>query len=275
MRIFITITTIALLVSCNRPKDAKPIWLNKSDTVSMPSGAIALKSTVSNWQCALLSFSQPLPLQTKYHKGVLTVKLKHTAGVTEGPAQLTIQNKTAFYYFDVYLKNDTTGKVSSFDYRSPKTVNPDSSLLQQRIIHLIDEWRNIVALSPRSYFFEEDVKLSPASGVFFAQKQKPISAFYVQAGSVVKIPLKSSYLKNEEVFLVKAGPMYDEHNNQVADGTSIVFYYTTTANKQYRMEGVLLNGFCTVKIPYRHDGSYLLYAQIHKTHSNKIQLLAK
>jgi hypothetical protein len=262
---------IAFVISCKSKQPEKPVLLNPSTIVSVPAEKFLFKSTHKNWKASLLSFTQPIPVLLDTNSNGFSLSLQHSYGVTEGPAQIVLSYNKQFFYYDVTLHNNSFGVITERDYRFPKTVNPDSSLKQQRMLHRIDEWRNIInAPHQTKHFYEDIIQLNPIAGNYRAQKSKPISAFYIQPGSAVAIPVQSIYSKANDEFIVTAGPLKDANSNTVANGTLVAFLYTD-GEKNYRTEAALLNGMAIVHLPAKQK-SFLLKANIHTTYSNTIQL---
>lgn len=265
---------IVLITACQSKKVNRPLFLNASGIISLPAEKILFTSAHKNWQASLLSFTQPIPLEIKYNSDGFALTLKNKFGIAEGPAQLVLYNDDEYFYYHIHLLNTQSGYIRDKDYRSPKTVNPDSSLLQQRIVHSIDQWRNIIRTSSSSdYFNEEWLTLSPVAGTFRAQKEEPVSAFYVQPGSAVAVPVQAEFNKDEHVFVVTAGPLKDKHNNTVANGTVVTFLYNDGA-MNYRMEATVINGVAMIKIPSLNK-TYTLRAKVNETVSPTIQLISR
>jgi hypothetical protein len=266
--LFLHIILLFSLAACKNKAIEKPVWLNESATVQMPDAILQFSSTEKKWKATLQSFTQPIPLQLNYHDSGFVIRLLNQEGVTEGKAQIILDNSKQYFYYDVLLVNKQTSSTKK-DYRSPKTVNPDSSLQQQRILHQIDANRNIISIN-NNYFFEEEITLSPKAGSFRAIANEPMTAYYVQAGSCVSIIVKSTYNKEKEMFTVTTGPLKDKYNNTVADGTLVAFIYHD-GEQTHRMEAVLLDGVANVFIPSTNK-KYLLYAKVNETISNTISL---
>jgi len=267
-KLLLHIILLFSLAACKNKTVEKPVWLNESATVQMPDALLQFSSTDKNWKATLQSFTQPIPLQLNYHDSGFIIQLLNYEGVTEGKAQLILNNGKQYFYYDVLLVNEKKSSTKK-DYRSPKTVNPDSSLQQQRILHQIDANRNILSIS-NNYFSEEEITLSPKAGTFRAIADEPLSSYYVLAGSCVNINVKSTYNKEKEIFTVTAGPLKDKYNNTVADGTLVAFIYNDEEHS-YRMETALLDGVATVFIPSANK-KYSLYAKVNETISNTISL---
>ncbi len=263
---------LILLLGCKKSKVLQPIWLNKTDTLTLPDARVNFKSFDKTWNAILISFVQPIKLSVLYNDTGFTTKPERPCGIIEGPAQICLSIENEHFYYPVYLKNVDTLSFTYKDYRLPKTVNPDSSLIQQRMIHTIDECRNLVHIpQKKQYFFEEKISLSPKAATIRAIKKESLSAFYILPGSVVNIPLKVIYKKNELAYSATAGPLIDKYHNTVADGTKVNFIYTVDS-MTYRREVSLLNGSATLTLPSDKNIAITIQAIINDTYSNKINL---
>jgi hypothetical protein len=267
---FLHILLLFTLAACKNQTIEKPVWVNATDTLPVPGSRLVFTTPDEKWEATLYTVTQPVRYTTTYQNGKLSLQPAHHSGVSEGSAQLCLSSGNQHFFYTVYLKNVTPLYLYK-DYRSPKTVNPDSSLQQQRIVHSIDENRNIVQTNNR-YFFEEEITLSPKSGVYRAIKEEPLSAYYVQPGSCTSIPLKALYKKDEKSFSVIAGPLKDKYNNTVADGTQVAFIYSDGV-QTYRMETALLNGYAESSIPALPTRNMMLQAKVNETVSEKIQMI--
>ncbi len=274
MKVFlISIILLLLLSACNKHKAAKPVWINKADTLVLPGATFAFNTLEREWKVTLLTYTQPIQLATHFDSGKLTAGLLHKKGVTEGPAELCLENEGRYFYYPVYILNTDTIAFISREYRSPKTVNPDSNLHQQRFLHSFDVHRNILPVQPgHTYFYETDVNLAPKTGVFRAIKSEAITSFYMQPGSCTNLPVKATYNKQVKGYYVTAGPLKDAYNNTVADGTLIAFVYND-AEQTYRMEASLLGGYVSVVIPCGPAQRFTLKAVINTTFSNPVNLM--
>jgi hypothetical protein len=273
--LFLYIIFLFSLAACTHKAAEKPAWINQTEILSFPKDSLVFTAKGNNWKAILQSFTQPVPLNIQFTKDGFILSTQNKYGITEGTAQLILSNGTEQFYYHLNLQNSSSGAVTDIDYRSPKTVNPDSSLAQHRMLHTIDEWRNILnAQQQLQPFYEDIIQLTPVAGTFRAQKEKALSSFYVQPGSATTITVSSVYNKEEKVFRVTAGPLKDKHNNTVANGTMVVFIYSDN-EQTYRIEAALLNGFAGVKIPAEKNKGYRLMAKVNETVSGQIQLLPK
>jgi hypothetical protein len=270
---FFHIAIILLLTACNKRPVEKPVWVNTTDTVHLPGAQLEFKTEVKEWAATLLTATQPIQLFSKFSNGKLQVAMLHKSGITEGPAEVCLFLDKQYFYYPVHILNESLIAVINKEFRSPKTVNPDSGLHQQRIVHSYDVYRNILpAQSNHDYFFEEEIALAPKAGVYRGVKNEALSSYYVQPGSCTSIPVKAVYKKEISGFYVTAGPLKDNANNIVADGTLVAFIYSGET-QSFRMEASLLNGFANVIIPAVSTKQYTLKAMVNETSSNQIKLI--
>ncbi len=232
---------------------------------------MVFKATGNNWEACIQTFVQPIPLSIKYTADgfILTQPTRH--GAIESAAQLILSNGQDHFYYNVHIINKEFSAIQNRDYRSPKTLNPDYGLVQQRLKHSIDQWRNLIFLPNKlEYFFEDELKLAPKAGVYRIKADESLSAYYVQPGSCTAISISYKFNKDDNNYTVIAGPLYDAYNNMVANGTLVAFVYTANF-KTHRMETSLINGVATSFIPYQNN-DIQLHAEINNTVSNTITL---
>ncbi len=271
------------LDACRNHSVEKPVWLNEDSVLTVPGSRLQFKGITGSWQACLLSFSQPIALAVQATETGFSVTFNAPGGVLEGPAQLCIWLNDQRFYYPVTLRNRATPVVIQRDYRSPKTVNPDSSLVQQAIREAIDPYRNLVPVPGKSmpgksmlgtanYFGENNLALAPKVATYRAIRNEAISSYYVQPGSCTRIPIQSTYRVETNSYFVRAGPLTDVYANTVADGTRVYFVYTGGPDT-YRMEATVLNGYATALIPTDKQLSYQLTARIANTVSKTINLI--
>lgn len=274
MKQFIQLYIIALLlISCANKHVEQPVWLNQKPVVVIPIDSLIFCAANNDWKISLQGFIQPIPVQLKKTNKGFVIQLVNTAGITEGRAILTLAHKGNTFYYDIILKNKISQTKHAYDFRTPKTVNTDSSLQQHRVIYSMDEWRNILPDKGSLQYFAESI-IAQSSKVITrrAQENNPLSAYYVQAGSCTSISIQSIYNKKENVFVVSTIPLKDVYGNMVANGTIIVFEYSD-GQTTYQMNSTVLNGCATVKIP---DGkkTYRVRAKVDKVASPVIKLIS-
>ncbi len=273
MRSLAALLGITLLaMGCQRSAVKKPVWLNPAAVVAVPGALLHFNGSAADWQACLYSFTQPIQLNVRSGASGFTVSLAGVGGVLEGPAQLCLTAGEQSFYFPVELRNSKSAAITPRDYRSPKTVNPDSSLQQQRITHAVDSYRNLIPSEKDAGFFgEQEVNLSPRSATYRAIPNESLTAYYVQPGSCTDIPIEARYRRDVDSYQVTVGPLVDRYQNQVADGTLVNFMYEGSG-ETYRMEATVLNGFSTVMIPAEHRSRYRLKAAIQNAVSKTITL---
>lgn len=274
IRIFIGCIIIIVLGCDKRKTSPKPIWVNANHIIEVPKDTLFFKTNEIGWKAILYSFIQPIELEVKEDGAGFSIHFKHNSGVVEGPANLVLYNEYVQCSYSVYLKNKTREFVVKRDYRSPKTVNPDSSLKQHRIIHQYDEWRNIVSLQNDSLFYEDLLAIDPIVGTYRAQEDIPLSSYYVQPGSSIDVPVEATFSNEKGCFLVNIGPLKDAYNNTVADGTLLTLIYTDGL-KTYQKEVQLLNGIVEAYICESMQSSLTLTVKVNEKRSKSILLSRK
>jgi len=273
MRQFILYTVgCLLLAACQNPQVQKPEWVNAVDTLSIPAEKMVFRASGKNWEAVLLTFTQPVALEVVYTNSGLVITQANKSGITEGPAHIVLKNRDQSFIYPVMILNKDSGAISKKDYRSPKTVNPDSSLAQQSLLHAMDPWRNLVR-TPNlpEYFKEFMLGLTPKAGTFRAIEDEAVTAFYVQPGSCTSIPLQAQYYKEDHVYTVMAGPLLDAWGNTVANGTLVKFMYKVQ-HTTWQMESVLQNGYASVRIPAGKGERLSLVAAVQQTQSSTLIL---
>jgi hypothetical protein len=268
----IYIVTAFLATGCGKQAVEKAVWLNPADTLCIQGLQLRFSTEKKEWKAVLYSGVQPLVLQTSFNNHLLTLTASEDAAVIEGAAQICLENDSQFFYYPLYLKNKPGMQQLYKEFRSPKTLNPDSSLRQQRIVYNRDVQGNLLAVPGKpAYFFEEDKILPPLVAVERAVKDDALSAFYVQPGSCKAVPLRVTYRREEKNFYVTAGPLKDQHGNTVADGTMVSFCYSNGSGTA-RMESTLLNGMASVCIPAAENEGSRLVAVVNNIISQPVQL---
>lgn len=268
---YIIIFTCMLVSSCKQTQIEKPIPSVPLTTVYWPLEETTFIASSGDWEATLFTFTQPIAIDLTYTHSGFVLSQDSPEGIVEGPVKICLKNGKHLFYYDAWLKNRKHASIESIDLRSPKTVNPDSSLYQQRIAFEIDEWSNVVRSNHDDQLFqEEEILLLPVAGIYRAQEHRPLSAFEVQSGSCVSIPIKTSLSKEGKYVLVKVGPLYDEHQNLIADGT-VINLICDDGQFTYRTETALISGFAESEIPIERNRDYQINARVHTTHSRTIQ----
>jgi hypothetical protein len=259
-------------ISCNKKNIQKPIWINKGSAYYVNSDSFIFKSNTKEWKASMLTFTQPIVLNVSYNNDILKVNWHENKGVVDGPAHICLQSGNQSFFYPMYLQNKMQQSIIIKDYRSPKTVNPDSSLIQQSIKHEIDFNRNIEPNINGAYFLEENTALAPIVKTSRAIAAEPITANYMQAGTATNVPLKASYNTTLQQYEIVAGTMYDAHKNIIANGTNVVFEYSNNSSKGI-MNATTINGIATVLLPIHANENWTVVATINNIKSKKINIV--
>lgn len=261
-----------LLSACGEAVMERPVWVDERDTVAGDLLHFDFETKEKDIKAVLYSPVQPLSMVVTPTSDGIHVEAKETKNVIEGQAELLLFQGENFFSYGFVLNNRKSGEMLSREFRSPKTVNPDSSLAQQRLVYYFDEGRNLHPSPHQSSFFEEEMlELTHVAGVYEAIKGDPLSAYYVQAGSCAEIPIRSSYVEEDQSHHVEAGPLNDQFGNQVSDGTIVVFYFTFDGFVG-RSEGVVRNGKTQIIIPDQMASKGFVWAEMGHIMSEKIKL---
>jgi hypothetical protein len=271
MKSFIAFTILLLLLSCSKKEATKPLWINGNKVSYSTTDTFIFITNEKNWTASLFSFVQPLPTILNASNDTIFVQLNAAKGVLNGKAQLCLQQGNSTFNYSFYLQNKVDSTSILKDYRSPKTVNPDSSLLQHRIIHHIDSNRNIIKVKNNDYFFENSVTFSPKVKTYRAIENEPLTAHYVQAGSATAIPIQAKYNEPVQQYEIQVGIIYDAHKNIISDGTNVAFEYSNTQSKGIA-NATTLNGIAKVILPISKNIGYSIVAKINKIKSKPLKL---
>jgi hypothetical protein len=251
-------------------RQEKPIWLNPQSPIEYPTYSFRFKSKDTNWYATLISFTQPISLIVKYEKNGFSLHTPSQSGIIEGPAQLCLSYKENFYYYPVKIVNRIDSMRHLVDFRSPKTVNSDSSLNHQSIIYFNDRFQNLKRLEDSSSFFlEKEITLDPKAKTYRAIENIPLTSYYVQAGSCASIPLGYLIDNTKNQLQIKAGPLYDRYKNLVAEG-SLIRFVISDSTRTYQMESLVHDGYAEAKMPFIQNRTYSLYAYTNNVKSQNI-----
>jgi hypothetical protein len=214
------------MIACRLEKLLPPVWQNEAKQIYIDRDSFIFTTSYKEWNLNLFSFSQPIPLKTTItKKGIIATPIL-THGIIEGPAQLIFTNKDESYIYYFFLKNHDQNPPSLIDYRSPKTVNIDSSLQHQSIQTQIDSHRNLVEFTSNNTFFNERMNnLGTTVKTERAIADQSITAYYVNPGTPISIPIKGIYDKALNSYIIEVGELKDKYNNTIANGTVVDFKY--------------------------------------------------
>jgi hypothetical protein len=271
MRILVVISVL-FFTACKTRTAKRPLWTNAVDSLQLPNIQLQFIAEEKEWQARLLTATQPIALRVTQQRDQLVLDMFQPRGVIEGDASICLSTQGQYFYYPVYLINEYDTLQLNREFRSPKTVNPDSGLYLHRMKHATDVYRNILPTQPRQkYFYEERVSLPPKAGLYRAVAAEPLTTYYVLPGSCATIPLMYSYNKQENCFYVTAGVLKDKDNNIVADGTMVAFIYGDE-EETYRIEVSLLCGKAIAIIPAEEGRRLTIRARINETISSPVIL---
>lgn len=251
-----------LLTACSKPVSA-PLMVTDMDTIQLPAGTIRLLSTAQDWKAVLQTVTQPVQLRTAYKGDTMILTAGDRGGYIEGPVTLDLYRHDQHYYYHGSLKNSSSGGVSMVEYRSPKTVNPDSGLQQQRIVLQMDDNRNLHDDGNNTMYFSEakmtiNAKAGTYPGRHANRNQDALSAYYVEPGSATQIVWQGIEIKDKNLYRIMVGPLLDRYGNLVADGTWV------------RFEDVMASGVQVNETMTRNGKAYLLLHKQYQQHTVRV-----
>ena len=272
MRKLITYLVLLLLLSsCDNAEVDTPVWQNRTDTLIAPDFEIEFKGIDKGWDVILYTVMQPIKLKVLQNGKTLLASFPEHKGLIDGPAHLLFISGNQQLVFPVYLRNETNLIAFYKDYRSPKSIITDLSRQQHQMIHQIDAHRNLIPLSNGGLFHEEVLQLGTRTGIFLADDESLLTAFYINPGTAVSIPLKAKFNEKTKTYTVTAGPLVDQFKNMVSDGTLVSFHYSDS-QFTWNHETTLLDGYSSISIPATSEDSVSVYAQVNMVKSNILKL---
>ncbi|MFC5624359.1 hypothetical protein [Algoriphagus winogradskyi] len=237
-----------LLFGCQQEKVTKPEMLNPKATFVVNLDSLLFEAEAREWQAWVSTAVQVIYPEVTQHEQQLSISINPKNGVIEGSAYLTLQAGEDQFVYPIYLRNPKETR-NLVDLRSPKTVNTDSSMIQQQILYSYDHSGNLSVLEEGVYFKENSIGLNPKTGTFKGITASRQSSFYVDPGTVTEIPLSISIDDYASTVTFKAGPLVDQYKNEVADGTLVLFLFEKD-NYQKRIEAVVKDGYSILTSPY-------------------------
>lgn len=279
MRMILKIMILSVLTGCAGGDVSLPVLLHRPDTLSAgrpDSMVFAGMDMEKAGDFYLQTTRQPFLLSTHSRKDTLVVSLDLPADLTEGNGWIHYSYAGKPDYFPLYLSASQNRSEGLIEYRSPKTVNPDSSLFQQRIRYRLDAGRNLLPLVTTEregdFFSCDTIKMPARAGIYPAADSSRLKAVYVQAGSPLTIAVSASFDKEADCFVIRTSLMKDRFENPIADGTLVVFEYRS-GGRFFRREVPVRSGVAMTRLPANESGYEELRAGIGEMYSRPINLL--
>lgn len=248
---------------------------------------VKVQGAGEEWKFVLLTQRQPILLKPEFHQGAGVIPLQFPFDFYQGPAVLCCMHGERRYFYSLLLVDDRVAgrPVIQKEYRSPKTVNPDSSLAQQRICFDLDTSRNILPYArrypgmPTPYFYSDTVWLPPVARTLVVQPPANISAVYVQPGTVGDIALRGAFSVSDRGFSLWTENLQDRFGNAIADGTMVDFVFYPEGgpdddNGMHQVESPAVRGAAAAFIPGEGVRRLRVYVRIGTIRSKVIRIAA-
>lgn len=235
------------LFACQKVAVKLPVFINPESIHLTQQDSLKFEVEGENWAVSIQTPVHIIYPEFTQENGQLTVLLTPKEGVIEGSAYVTLYHEEQHFNFPIYLKNQGS-EIQLEDLRSPKTVNTDSSMVQQQILYAFDQSGNLTEVKEGSYFQENYLELSPKTGIFKGITGSAVSSYYVDPGTVKEIPLTYSVDQINQTLTIKAGPLLDQFQNTVANGTLVIFL-VEKEGKTTRLEAVVQEAYSQFTFP--------------------------
>lgn len=259
-----------LAFGCEEKAIEKPVWLNSQPTVYVNQDTLIFATETQEWKASISTAVQVIYPELMHLDGKLLVIIRPEKGVIEGNAFLTAVSGTSQFVYPISLKNkNETSQLT--DLRTPKTLTTDSSMVQQQIFYSNDPAGNLTLVNQNAYFVERSIELLPKTGTFKSETGTARSSFYVDAGTVKEIPLSYSKDSHNQQITIQAGPLLDQFDNKIANGTQILFSFQK--DKQHKkVEAVVQDAFASLSFPLDELEGKTIVAQIAQVFSQPLTI---
>lgn len=261
---------VLVLFACQQEPVSQPIVLNSHAIYVVNQDSLTFEVKGENWTAWVQTPVQVIHPELTQQNSQLTVHLTSKEGVIEGPAFVTLQAAAQQFNFPIYLKNPAS-KIQLEDLRSPKTVNTDSSMIQQQILYAFDGSGNLTELEEGKYFQENYLELAPKTGTFKGITSTAVSSFYVDPGTVKTIPLTYFSDPINQTVTIKAGPLLDQYENTVSNGTLVIFSLEKAGEKKL-IEAVVQDAYSQFTLPVSETRNSSITARIAHITSQTLTL---
>lgn len=261
---------VLVLFACQQEPVNQPKFMNSASLFVVNQDSLTFEVEGENWTAWIQTPVQLINPEFTQQNNQLTITLTSKEGVIEGQAYATLQTGEQQFHFPIYLKNPDS-KIQLEDLRSPKTVNTDSSMVQQQILYAFDGSGNLTELENEKYFKENYLELAPKTGTFKGITGTAVSSFYVDPGTVKTIPLTYSTDPINQTVTIKAGPLLDQFENTVSNGTLVIFSLEKEGVKKL-IEAVVQDAYSQFTLPVSETRNTSITARIAHITSQTITL---
>ena len=245
----------------------KPKLLNEQILLRPYNDTIFFHTPFKSWQVHIYGSIQPIPFVSSHIANLLTIVPKYSLSIPSSFLHVILSSGDEVHLFRFLYENNLQS-VSTRKYRSPKSINTDSSLIQYSLEHTITTNRNIIYQPMKKRYFDEyQLMIDPIAGTFIDDINNNRSAFYVQPGSPSSIKLfyTADTLKRE--YCIQANNLSDAFGNYISDGTLITFY---VINKSiYKIyERQVMDGAARIILPMTEMDNTQIKAKIGDLNSS-------
>ncbi len=261
------ILTPFLFMTCFQEQLIKPKLLNTSFILRPYRDTIYFRSPYKAWNIEVYGSVQPISFIYSHLDDVLTIVPKYCLSIPASFIHVVLSTGNHFYIFRFQFQNNFQ-TVSNRKYRSPKSINTDSALIQYSLEHTISSNRNIIYRPIHdSYFEEKALMIDPLAGTFTEDVNDPRSSFYVQPGSPSEIKLSYYYDSTNGYYRILTNSLVDIFGNTIANGTAITFYVKN--RKHYKIyEQVIIGGVSSIVVQNNDVDTVQILAKIGILNSN-------
>ncbi|MDN3205626.1 hypothetical protein [Algoriphagus sediminis] len=257
--------------SCQSPEVEQPTWINPIQEWRETDGMMKFRIQPGDWSVLIQTSSQPIVTDYSIEEGELKVAYPKYRSFVEGQAFIVLKLEGKSFAFPVFL-NPELGNGKLEDIRSPKTLNTDSSLVQQQMRYSFGKGGNLIPLENGELFEERYISQGAKVGTFAGESDTQLSSFYITAGTPESIPMIIQFDEIQNEFTVQAGPLEDAFQNQIPNGTLLTFTIQTSG-KTWIIEEVAREGFVRVRLSSERFAGASIHANVAQVFSETLTLI--
>lgn len=266
-----SILLLLWLFSCHTREIEQPTWINPVTEWKESDGLMKFKVGPGDWSAIIQTSSHPIVADFSIENDELWVAFPKDRPFVAGQAFLVLYLESKSFTFPVLLNPDLKeGKLE--DIRSPKTLNTDSSLVQQQMLYAVGKGGNLVPLESEGFFEEHYIHQGEKVGTFAGASDTNLSSFYITAGTPVSVPIAAQFEPVQNLFTVQAGPLKDAFQNYAPNGTLVTFT-VKTESKTWIIEEVVRDGFVRIQLSEDRFTAAGIQANVAHVFSDYLDLL--